>query len=77
MICDVPGIPKDRIHIQVKDDMICIDGKRKKKVITDNDTYLMTERKNGPFKRVIKVHFALLFQIDAKYLRHWENCSEA
>lgn len=55
MICDAPGIPKDRIKIQVKDNVIFIEGKRKKKVITPEDSYIICERLNGPFKRMIKV----------------------
>ncbi|CBK21034.2 uncharacterized protein [Blastocystis hominis] len=35
--------------------MICIEGKRKKKVIGPNDKYLQTERRNGPFKRALKM----------------------
>lgn len=62
----MPGIPKDRINIQVKGDMICIEGKRKKKVISANDKYLQTERKNGPFKRALKVPCSLVpFPVDA------------
>ena len=37
VIADVPGVSKDRLTIAVKDDMIMIEGKRKKKVITDED----------------------------------------
>ena len=55
VICDVPGIPKDRINIQVKGDMICIEGKRKKKVVSDEDVYLIAGRRNGFFKKMIEM----------------------
>lgn len=78
VICDVPGIPKDRINIQVKGDMICIEGKRKKKVIGPNDKYLQTERRNGPFKRALKVLCSISsFSVDASYVRYGEDCCEA
>lgn len=58
--------------------MICIEGKRKKKVITPNDKYLQTERRNGPFKRALKVPCSISsFSVDASYLRHGEDCCEA
>ena len=34
--------------------MIMIEGKRKKKVITDEDTYLINERRNGLIKKMIR-----------------------
>ena len=54
VIADVPGVSKDRLTITVKDDMIMIEGKRKKKVITDEDTYLINERRNGLIKKMIR-----------------------
>ena len=55
VICDAPGIPKDRIKVQVKENRIFIEGKRKKKIVSDSDEYLVSERLNGPFRRVISV----------------------
>ncbi|KAK8809156.1 hypothetical protein WA171_001280, partial [Blastocystis sp. BT1] len=55
LICDVPGIPKDRIKIEVKDNRIILEGKRKKKIVCDSDIYLLQQRLNGPFRRVIEV----------------------
>ena len=54
VIADVPGVSKDRLTITVKDDTIMIEGKRKKKVITDDDTYLINERHNGLIKKMIR-----------------------
>ena len=55
VIADVPGVSKDRITVSVKDDKILIEGKRKKKIVSDSDEYLVCERLNGPFRRVISV----------------------
>ena len=37
------------------DDQVIIEGKRKKKVISDEDTYLVSERRNGEFKKAIHI----------------------
>ena len=55
VICDAPGIPKDRIKVQVKENRIFIEGKRKKKVISNEDSYLIEERRNGPFKKMLQM----------------------
>ena len=57
VIADIPGVSKDRINVTVKDDKIMIEGKRKKKVITEEDTYLINERRNGTFKKLIQLPF--------------------
>ena len=49
VIADIPGVSKDRVKVTVKDDKIMIEGKRKKKVITPEDTYLLQERRNGVY----------------------------
>ena len=54
-MADVPGISVDRIKITVKENKICIEGKRKRKVISDSDNYLIAERTSGPFKKMIEV----------------------
>ena len=43
VICDAPGIPKDRIKVQVKENRIFIEGKRKKKIVSDSDEYLVCD----------------------------------
>lgn len=57
VIADIPGVSKDRVNVTVKDDKIMIEGKRKKKIITDADTYLINERRNGTFKKLIQLPF--------------------
>ena len=55
VIADIPGVSKDRVKVTVKDDKIMIEGKRKKKVITPEDTYLLQERRNGVFKKMLQL----------------------
>ena len=55
IIADVPGVSKDRCHVNVCDDYVIIEGKRKRKVITSEDTYLISERQNGEFKKSIQI----------------------
>lgn len=54
VIADIPGVSKDRVNVTVKDDKIMIEGKRKKKVITSEDNYLISERRNGIFKKMLQ-----------------------
>ena len=55
VIADVPGVSKDRITVSVKEDKILIEGKRKKKVISSEDNYLVEKRRNGPFKKMLQM----------------------
>lgn len=55
VIADIPGVPKDRVSVQVKDNKIMIEGKRKKKVVSDEDVYLIAGRRNGFFKKMIEM----------------------
>lgn len=41
--------------MNVCDDYVVIEGKRKRKVISSDDTYLITERQNGEFKKSIQL----------------------
>ena len=55
VIADIPGVPKDRVSVQVKDNKIMIEGKRKKKVVSDEDVYLIAGRRNGFFKKIVSI----------------------
>ena len=57
LIAEIPGVSKDRVNVTVKDDKIMIEGKRKKKVITSEDNYLISERRNGIFKKMLQLPF--------------------
>lgn len=39
----------------MKDSRIVLEGKRKRKIVSESDVYLMQQRRNGPFRRVIEV----------------------
>lgn len=41
--------------MNICDDYVLIEGKRKRKVITNDDTYLISERQNGEFKKSIHI----------------------
>lgn len=41
--------------MNVCDDYVVIEGKRKRKVISSDDTYLIAERHNGEFKKSIQL----------------------
>ena len=55
LIAEIPGVSKDRITITAKDDKLMIEGKKKKKVISNEDHYLIHERRNGLFKKMIQL----------------------
>ncbi|KAK8793910.1 heat shock protein HSP20 [Blastocystis sp. subtype 4] len=55
LIAEIPGVSKDRITITTKDDKLMIEGKKKKKVISNEDHYLIHERRNGLFKKMIQL----------------------
>ena len=55
VIADIPGVSKDRVKVSVKDDKVMIEGKRKKKVISNDDTYIINERRNGTFKKLLQM----------------------
>lgn len=46
---------KERCRVNVCEDYVLIEGKRKRKVITNDDTYLISERQNGEFKKSIQI----------------------
>ena len=55
VIADIPGVSKDRVKVSVKDDKVMIEGKRKRKVISNEDIYVINERRNGIFKKVLQM----------------------
>lgn len=55
VIADIPGVSKDRVKVSVKDDKVMIEGKRKKKVISNEDVYIINERRNGVFKKLLQM----------------------
>lgn len=49
---DVPGLRKEELDIEVKDDRLHISGERKNEERTDKNTVLRSERRYGKFSRV-------------------------
>ena len=55
IIAEIPGVSKDRVTVTAKDDKVMIEGKKKRKVISDDDHYLIHERRSGVFKKVVQL----------------------
>lgn len=43
------------MSVSIKGETIVIEGKRKKKIISSEDVYLIAERRNGLIKKVVSV----------------------
>lgn len=52
---DVPGLRKEDIDIEVKDNHLHISGERKAETKTDKNNVLRTERRYGKFSRVFSL----------------------
>jgi HSP20 family protein len=50
---DLPGIPEDKISIEVKDDTLTVSAEREKTEETSEDRYYRFERRYGSFTRAI------------------------
>ena len=55
VIAEIPGVTKDRVTVTAKDDKVMIEGKKKKKVISSDDHYLIRVRRNGHYKKMIQL----------------------
>ena len=55
LIADVPGVSRDRLTISVKENKLYIEGKRKRKLVSNEDAYLIQNRRNGAFKRLVNL----------------------
>jgi HSP20 family protein len=65
---DLPGIPEDRISIEVKDDTLTVSAEREKTEETSDDRYYRFERRYGSFSRAVGLpQGADEDQIDASY----------
>lgn len=43
------------MKVSVKDDKVMIEGKRKRKLISNEDVYIINERRNGIFKKMVQM----------------------
>ena len=50
---DLPGIPEERISIEVKDDTLTVSAEREKTEETSDDRYYRFERRYGSFSRAV------------------------
>jgi HSP20 family protein len=50
---DLPGMSKDDVRVEVRDDNLIIEGERKKEMKEDREGYFVTERTYGKFYRAI------------------------
>ena len=50
---DLPGIPEDKIQIEVQDDTLTVSGERVKESREQGDRYFRFERRHGSFARAV------------------------
>jgi HSP20 family protein len=50
---DVPGLQKENLHVEVRDDHVLIEGERREEQQENREGYLMNERRYGRFQRAI------------------------
>ena len=50
---DLPGIPEDKIQIEVQDDTLTVSGERVKETQEQGDRYFRFERRYGSFARAV------------------------
>jgi HSP20 family protein len=50
---DLPGIPEEKIQIEVQDDTLTVSGERVKETKEQNDRYFRFERRYGSFARAV------------------------
>lgn len=65
---ELPGVSKDDLRIHFEDNLLKIEGERKKEDSDENSSYLREERCYGKFSRVFKVNSRVQGdKIDAAY----------
>jgi HSP20 family protein len=52
---EVPGVPSDKISIELDDGALTVSGEREPSEQVSNDRYYRLERRYGPFSRTINV----------------------
>src|SRR4051812_42499364 len=50
---DLPGIPKDKLSIEVEDGALTVSGQRERSETTGQDGYYRFERRHGSFSRTV------------------------
>ena len=55
---ELPGMKKDDIKMNIRDNLLTISGEKKQEKKTDKDNYHRTERVYGSFQRSFRLPFA-------------------
>jgi HSP20 family protein len=53
---DLPGVVKENVSVEVKDEVLTIQGERLANPKLKEDSYYRRERPSGPFKRSFTLH---------------------
>ncbi len=53
---ELPGVSKERVAVEVKDDVLILKGERLADPAINDDSYIRRERLFGPFKRSFTLH---------------------
>ncbi|MBN1689022.1 MAG: Hsp20/alpha crystallin family protein [Candidatus Omnitrophica bacterium] len=65
---DMPGMSKDMIHVEVKNQILTISGERTEQTKTEKEDYYMSERSFGEFERSVELPEKVIVEkVSAKY----------
>ena len=53
---ELPGVSKEHVAVEVKDDVLILEGQRLADPAVSDDSYIRRERRFGPFKRSFSLH---------------------
>jgi len=53
---ELPGVSKEHVAVEVKDDVLILEGQRLADPAVSEDSYIRRERRFGPFKRSFSLH---------------------
>jgi len=53
--CELPGMNPDDIAVDLKDNALCISGKKAKHIMDEGDNYVVEERSTGSFCRTFRL----------------------
>ncbi|MCF6460122.1 Hsp20/alpha crystallin family protein [Clostridium sp. Cult3] len=64
---EIPGVDKEDIYLEIRDDILTIAVERKEEVNEDKENYIRRERRYGSFKRAFYVDDVEQDKIKAKF----------
>jgi HSP20 family protein len=59
VMVDLPGVPKDQITLEIKNDMLTVSGQRPDEALVSSEYYVRRERGCGTFRRSFRMQTAL------------------